>query len=411
MYFFLFLYFCAIGAHKLGTGFDAVFLRVTFVIYVGMWALNLISSKSRLVVNNYSLWVFLFYGYCFLSMWWAKSIEACYDSVGTVIQIIVISITFIQIISSNEDIEKILKLVLYSQVYSAIVLLIKTPSEMFGEERLSFVTGLHANTLGYRFAVSIFLCVYFIMKNKRFKVFYIALAVGFAALILLTGSRKAFVMSIVFLVFFVILYKSKDMTINSIYKKFFLFIVVIFLAILFWSIAMNNEMFYNLIGKRLKDMFDTFMGSGSDGSMHARDELRNLGWELFKQHPIVGYGFSNFVTYTREVGYFMHTYSHDNFVELLSTLGLIGTSLFYIPLTDICFNIYFASKKAKNKNLGILIFVFMFLQIIFSSYSMFYHDEFYFIFASCGYMYYYINYKSKKEEDSNILVLNNKETK
>ena len=159
---------------------------------------------------------------------------------------------------------------------------------------------------------------------------------------------------------------------------------------------MNNEMFYNLIGKRLQDMFDTFMGSGSDGSMHARDELRNLGWELFKQHPIVGYGFSNFVTYTREVGYFMHTYSHDNFVELLSTLGLIGTSLFYIPLTDICFNIYFASKKAKNKNLGILIFVFMILQIVFSSYSMFYHDEFYFIFASCGYMYYYINYKSKK---------------
>ena len=57
MNFCLFLYLCATSAHQSGEGFDAFFIRATFVLYLGSVALSFFVEKKRLMLNNYILWL------------------------------------------------------------------------------------------------------------------------------------------------------------------------------------------------------------------------------------------------------------------------------------------------------------------------------------------------------------------
>lgn len=397
MYFFLFLYFCAIGAHKLGAGFDGIFLRGTFVLYVGFWVMDLISKKKRLKMNNYILWLFLFYGYALLSMWWAKDVDRSQNYVNRIIQIFVIGLTLAQILIDNKTIEKVLKILLASQVYSVILLLIKVPSEVWGEERITNFTGLHANTIGGRLAISILICAYFVTKKNSFKPIYISMIVGFSSIILYTGSRTSLIYTVIFVSAYILFFDSdREKDKFFILRKGAYIIITIIGIVAIISIMMRNATFYELIGKRFEGMFDSLRGIGSDGSINERGLFRNFAIQLFLAHPIFGYGLNNFSYYMVEINYAHRAYSHNNFWELMSTLGIVGTALFYIPLIAICYYIYKTIRLCKEKNLGLVLLFVIAIHIINSRYSMFYQDEFYFVFVAFGYMYYYINLKNAK---------------
>ena len=62
----------------------------------------------------------------------------------------------------------------------------------------------------------------------------------------------------------------------------------------------------------------------SDYSSEARVEYSELAIELWKENPIIGGGYDNFKVHS---GY--DTYSHNNYTELLSSVGLIGLILYY----------------------------------------------------------------------------------
>lgn len=399
----MFLYFCAISGNATNQGFDYVFLRVTFFLYVGTWVLDLISKRKRIALNYYVLWVGAFAGFYFASYIWAKNINSCSTYANKFMRFFVLAIVLVNIIKSNKDIEKILKMLLASLAYASILLVLKTPFSDFGNERIGQMIGLNSNDLGFRLATAIAICIFFIAnKHVKNKLIYVILAIAFSVLTLFTGSRKALLM-VIFLIFtFAVLYRNHNRDNKDIIKKIIFIIIILISIYILWYLMMNVDLFYNVLGHRMESMINTFWGDADDTSMANRDFYREKAIELFKLHPVLGYGGNNFHDYMHEIDAGIYAYSHNNFWELMSTLGIVGTSIYYIPLA------FFTWKLMKSflitrESLSLMLLTLVLFVFVTTRYGMYYNGEFYYLFFTLVYMY---NIFAKKGMD-----LSNENTK
>lgn len=110
---------------------------------------------------------------------------------------------------------------------------------------------------------------------------------------------------------------------------------------------MNIPEFYNVLGIRIKGMTNFFSGQGNvDDSTLVRIQMIDRGIELFKKKPILGYGIANYSVVSP-----FSTYSHNNYVELLVGVGIIGTIVYYSIYIYIIFNLLRFKKKDKSLSL------------------------------------------------------------
>lgn len=331
-YFFFFLYLIAMTTYQLGTGFDAIFVRLSFVIFfVFTFLLN---KTLKVELNGLIKWSILFWSFYFLSLIWAHNKSDTIYMFNHCMQIIGMFICIPIILKKNNNgIDTILKLIIISLLYSSIVLLIRTPLNLWGTDYIGEVIGLQRNVVGLRLSIGFLICLYFIHskikveKRLNFKIIIlIMIAIFFMIIALLTGSKKALIF--IFLGF--VLY---EIFITKGLKLLIKIIIIALLSSAFINVIFNNDLLYQAIGSRVEHMILTIQGNDgkgeTDGSLLERQYYINQAKELFIMHPVVGYGGNNFVSYMREIGYSHVAYSHNNYWELLSTLGSIGFLIYY----------------------------------------------------------------------------------
>lgn len=395
---FFFLYLLATSAHQTGEGFDAIFIRVSFVLFVGFSILNMIAT-GYIKWNGFIGWFVLFLGYGYLSCLWAKSITDAMYYTNTFIQMLGCIICLTNRIKTTKDIDKILKLLLVSLLYTVLVLYIKTPVSAWGTERIGEELGIHPNDIGLRFAIGVMISLYFAISKKiYFNYIFVAL---FTIIAMFSGSRKGLLMCVIAIAFYPILsYKKKNR--NDFMKFLFRIILIILITAIVYFIIMNNKMFYDVIGVRIESMIKSFEGDASaDGSINERNFYAKKAIELFKAHPIFGYGMNNFSTHMAEINYHHVAYSHNNFTELLSTLGLIGFSIYYsfvIKLVIDSIKIFFKRNDSDHQRNSLLL-IFIFFSVSTSWWGMPYIDE----FINITYILVYMNNKLKHKESGKKL--------
>ena len=187
----------------------------------------------------------------------------------------------------------------------------------------------------------------------------------------ISGTRKCLICPILFTIFYIFIkYRKK-------YIKLFVgIIIIIILSIIGYKVIMSNETFYYSIGRRIESMVDQFTGKEeTDGSMEERDLLRNLSIELFKEHPIAGYGIHAFRLYSLRHGG-PYLYAHCNYTELLADLGILGFVFYYGAYLSI---VIVALKNQKKKKLSIFILSFMLMNLISDYSSVTYFRHYYLI--------------------------------
>ena len=98
-----------------------------------------------------------------------------------------------------------------------------------------------------------------------------------------------------------------------------------------------------IIGYRIEEALDLFTKTGTgDVSSQNRVGLIGLALQMWSDHPILGLGMNNFPMFQTigEAGY----YAHNNYVELLADLGLVGFCLYYyMPMSLL-------RRRIDNKN-------------------------------------------------------------
>lgn len=351
VYFTLLLYFIAISAYQLGTGFDAIFVRISFLL---LFILSLF-YKKKLLITKQLIWVILFWGFYILSLLWASNKTDTLRYINNIFQIIGLSIIFPCIVEKKEDISIVLKLYVFSLLYTCVLLIVRSPMSLWGTERVGEVIGLNSNTLGVRLAIASIIIFYYLSNLKKnniqnYKIIkktsLILILILFIIITFFTGSKKGFFMTFIGIFLFEILSE----------KGFKLLIKMSLIScLLLFSIFLTFKIpqLYNVIGYRLERMYMTILYPNSknlrDYSMIERRYYVEEAKKIIAEKPLLGSGGNNFVTHMREINYSHIAYSHNNYYELLSTLGIVGTLLYYYYWFYILYLLFKISLKKKDR--------------------------------------------------------------
>lgn len=391
LYILMTIYLIASSAYQRGTGFDAFLIRCVFVILLACT----ICVYPRLKITKMLKWLMTFWGLYFASALWASNVSDTFNYLNTAIQIIVIAVIIPTIINDSNDIEKILKALLFSFNYAAVLVLLRANFNFSSFElRLGNEIGLHPNLLGLRMAIGAILSYYFFKTEKKTKS-KITSIISFLLMIIvlfLSGSRKSLVLCVVGILLYEI-FQTKGVAV------FYKVGIALVIGVIIINLLLTNEMLYYLIGRRIENVLLIYTGqidsNVSDMSMNERSYYISEAINLFFKYPILGYGGNNFMSYMREIGYWHVAYSHNNFFELLSTLGIVGFSVYYYFWGYILLKLMVQITGEKEKNLResskkrsrkILFLIILVLLIILDYWNVSYINEINFIIMNIAWI-------------------------
>lgn len=240
-----------------------------------------------------------------------------------------------------KDTEQIIKEYLLACTISTILIVIymyingviNYDSIDFGFRFGSGLSG-NSNTIATSFSFMFLPTLYSIVVKKYRNIFGIIACVLSLSVMLLTGSKKSLLIIAVAVIMVFYIYRTP--------MKYIILPMVVLVGI--YSIF-NVPILYNVIGYRVVDMLATF-GIGkavtAAQSTASRSEYIILGLKSFFNHPVLGGG----MNYFQYINQTVH-YSHNNYIELLNNLGVIGVLVHYVPsIKALC---YF-KRYIKNNN-------------------------------------------------------------
>lgn len=188
---------------------------------------------------------------------------------------------------------------------------------------------------------AVFIMFYYlfnIINNKKEKI-YIGLLLFLDIILLLSVQSRGMSLSL-FVVILVLGVLGKE----RIFKIFS--ISIIFLCLLL-SIYFSNSHYI----KRYENVT-------KDGSFYARVEVYKEAFRLFKNNPITGIGFDNFVFLQNNKNYkYNESYGHPHNMPLkmLSETGIIGFVSYYLFMISILWNFWKEAKKNRYSLVGFLV--------------------------------------------------------
>ena len=200
------------------------------------------------------------------------------------------------------------------------------------------------------------------MSKQLFSIFVFV----FMFVSLMTGTKKGI------LIFGIIVLSTFVLKSQNPLKLIFRIGISVFLVFVAFYIIMHVDLLYGAIGYRFERMIYQILGVNGivDGSTRERVAFIKSAVHVFKENPIVGVGIDGF-RYLNEI---QHTYSHNNFTELLANLGIIGFAIYYSEY----FGIVVKSKYFIKNNQ--IVFVMALAMIIADYGSVTYSSELQFMF-------------------------------
>lgn len=314
---------------------------------VGLFmAAFVLSSGLKIYLDvKYTTWSASFLLICSFSIVWAIDSGLVVNSIKNLLVYFVILMLLCSSIRTREDIETIFKVIVLSVVFNSIYLLFNNTGILeqaklveSGATRLGEEDGWNANGIGFMSSTAMLISLYFFKKTQKnhIKLINACVIVLTSIVTLLTGSRTAILKVVAGFALFVY-FSSKG-------KRFRAVLLILAFLFLMYYVIMQVPLFYSIIGWRMEGLIATFTGVGEiESSADIREQFIVDAWERWKEKPLLGYGID---CYRRVNTIKANYYSHNNFVELLADLGIVGFIAFYAAHIKNLFILL----KLKNKD-------------------------------------------------------------
>jgi O-antigen ligase len=321
--------------------------------------------KKSIPVNNlFIVWMFSFLLWSTVSYFWSLVPNFAYDSIKALLINLAALGLISSIIQTEKDIIQLLRLIVYAIAINAFYILFHLDFSLIGEVQIGaeLLGGRwNGNTIGIMMSLSSLISLVLIkFEAKRHnKSVYILSIILTTIIALFTGSRKA--------VFFILFGFTMYTMMKSKKNKIINFIKASIILLVAYQAIMNIPGLYKVLGIRLEGLISNFTGKGTvDHSTVLRMEYIEYGIEWFKSNPIFGYGINNYrVLLGKEIG--TVTYSHNNYIELLVGVGIIGIIIYYSGYLYVLINISKSAFKKKDP-LFILLFI-MLIAVLIAQYG------------------------------------------
>lgn len=203
----------------------------------------------------------------------------------------------------------------------------------------------NVNYIGLNAIMSVICCFYKYIKEK--KLYYIFLMIIPLLVAFGTGSRKV-IISFIFSVFALEIFQKSNNVLVFI-KKSFRFVILFGLIFSLLKLPI-----FSSINERFTSFTNLFSeNAATDSSTLARKRLINLGLEIWNENIIGGIGMNGTLSNSFNLG----TYLHNNYVELLATVGLVGFMLYYLLYFISLIKLLFYRKYDIDKILILLLII------------------------------------------------------
>ena len=325
----LLLYFCAyllFNNDILGnvTPFDSLFRNVSTVM--------LFLSGSYLVgcqfgVVRFKLLYFksfsLFVLFGLLSTLWADDAKQSLIIIPGLFRILLLSVFLAARIKDRLDFRIIFNIYILS-VLIKITFIWQMMYGYYGSEmigaRFGQYFGYNPNDTAVMCVCSIAFLMLYIIEDKNYikRIVEIAIILFLIVTVFLTESKKGF-LGIILLPIFYSLFNYK------VFKKNMPIIIITVISLLFFV----GSAFFTELSEGAFERLDAMWGDNRDNSTIMRETLVYKAIDIWKDNPIIGIGINNFALHS---GVSISYYSHNNYTEILSGLGIIGFLLYYIPI-------------------------------------------------------------------------------
>ena len=386
--------------------FGMTIYYISIFLTLGLACLNII-KRNKIKINYYEVLMIMFIILCFISKIYAISQEAANYGIKE------LALNFLLVFSildytqrGNESTEKKYKKILdifsiATTILSIYLLIFELPQVLTARDRLGrelFAEYGTYMTISYDLIISNCYLLWKIIYKKNTKFTYIELIILIITSVF-SGTRKTLICPIIF-VLIVLAYKSR----RNIIKILKYLIISVFLLFISYQVIMTNQTLYKIIGQRIERSFSNFFEaengiSEEDASIDERNLLKKLAIAAFDEKPLLGWGINNFANYSQlNNGPFL--YAHCNYLELLSSVGIIGTGIYY---GGYCYIMYLALKRLKKNDIfSIFIIGFMLMNLISDYETVSYIKiQYMLLFMLCA---KYLNEKKEKEEDKNEII-------
>lgn len=278
----------------------------------------------------YLLWIGSFTLLCFASYIWSVARQTHWSMMLSILQIVIVGSTTILYIGGGDETEceqrvSILFTLLMIAAFTLCVrLAVSVPVSAWGTERIGLYIGLGNTGVTYMLSYPSLIALYRALQDRK-KWYYYLLYVLFNAFSMMSGARKGILIMILgTIILFVFTAKSR----RGAVKRFIASLLIS--GVILYAI-MNVSLLYNGIGVRMQSMMQQFLTHSGDDSISTRLQLLEYAEQAFVQRPILGAGFDAF----RHINP-LNTYAHNNLMEMLACLGVVGALLFYsLPVVNL----------------------------------------------------------------------------
>ena len=178
--------------------------------------------------------------------------------------------------------------------------------------------------------------------------------------IVLTGSKKSLFSAGILLVIWMASFirdASKSGKIFYIMLAYVLVAAIAVVAVIYFKTGYRNTASF----QRMQSLYE-------GGSTFTREAMYRRGWELFEQNPLFGVGYNQF----RVVSGF-GTYSHSTYAEILSSGGIMGAFIYFVPIIAACFSLLKKTFKRRSYIFGVLLALYC-VEIFLGAVNIFMYD-------------------------------------
>lgn len=335
--------------------------------------------KIPLILNRpFHIHVAAFGIFCFASSIWAWNSAAAISKGITIFSILICYSLIYPYFKQKGNIDILLDAFMFSGYGIALYTVIYygtsgIASMLSGNVRLGN-DFTNANSIGLIAATSCIIQFSYLLKKekRKFAIFLIPCIIALA----ISQSRKAMIM-LVAGVAFLIMVKGSNHT--SIFKKAINFMLGVLAVFLLINIMSQLDIFSGVF-RRFETLFESINGTRAED---IRSIYRRIGMQQFYKTPILGIGIGNSLDLLESAGY-MRTYLHCNFVEILSSGGIVGFVIYYSIYIKLIVGLWkYRRYRSTTTNLCIVL---LFLMLIMDYGMVTYYDKQQYLYFMCFFL-------------------------
>lgn len=268
--------------------------------------------------KKYIVWYLVFFSFAAISALWSTNRTTWISILMSIIQVAMLGICIIIYESSEKKINYLMWAIMIASLILCLRMAVQVPVDAWGSERVGKYIGY--GNVGVTYVLGYSSIIPFFYARLKKNPFYYLLMLLFIGVSSLTGTKKGL---IVFMIGIMIIMFLEAPNPKKLTRNLLIFLLICIVGIF---VILNVDILYEAIGKRFLSSFGQLQGNTLDKSTRDRAFLSEYAWQTFLQSPLIGIGVDAFRFYELNP---IKLYAHNNYLELLSTLGVLGTGIYY----------------------------------------------------------------------------------